>query len=73
MILTPEERDFLERLKANRKLPHADNEQDRIRQRVRLAGLAEVKRQPRRWVITEKGLSVLSNQPVDKAAAMASR
>lgn len=63
MKLTPEHRDFLERVRDHRVLPLADRAQDRVRQFCRQNGLAEVVMKPRRWVITEAGRKALEDQP----------
>lgn len=54
------EREFLSRLDRNMRLRHADRAEDRARQRVRKAGLAKVVMNPRRWIITEAGRSLLN-------------
>lgn len=63
MKLTPEHRDFLERVRDGRRLGLADRAEDRVRQTCRRRGLAEVIMNPRRWVITEAGRKALEDQP----------
>lgn len=55
MKLTEREIDFLDRVATGARLRLADREEDRIRQKLREAGLAKVVTNPRRWVITEAG------------------
>lgn len=57
--MTEDELDFLRRVKAGTWLKLADREQDRVRQRVRKLGYAEVVMSPRRWVLTERGKELL--------------
>lgn len=57
--LTSAERDFLERVRDGRRLPLADDVQDKARQKTRRLGLAEVVMNPRRWVITDAGRAAL--------------
>lgn len=40
-------------------LPHADRAEDRVRQRLRKAGLVKVAQNPRRWVLTPAGRGAL--------------
>ena len=60
--LTDDEMDFLLRLLSGKKLQIADRKQDKVRQRMRRSGFAEVVMNPRRWVITEAGKSALLAQ-----------
>ncbi len=62
MKLTPDERDFLSRIRDSRRLRLADRQEDKIRQRMRRAGFAEVVMNPRRWVITEAGRAALAEE-----------
>ena len=62
MMLTPQEIDFLTRVRDGLRLALADRKEDRVRQRVRKAGLAEVVMNPRRWVITDAGRRALQEQ-----------
>lgn len=55
MKVTEREIDFLDRVATGARLRLADREEDRIRQKLREAGLAKVVMNPRRWVITEAG------------------
>ncbi len=57
--LSPDERDFLERVRDGRRLKLADRQEDRVRQFCRSYGLAKVVMKPRRWVITEAGRDAL--------------
>ena len=59
MKLTEREIDFLDRVATGARLRLADREEDRIRQRLREAGLAKVVMNPRRWVITDAGRAAL--------------
>ena len=65
MKIDPDERDFLERVRDGRPLRLADRKEDRIRQRMRKYGLAEVVMNPRRWVITDAGRVALQSQGGD--------
>jgi len=58
-MLTERDLDFLSRVYAGVRLRLADREEDRIRQKVRNLGLAEVVMNPRRWVITDAGREAL--------------
>lgn len=61
MNLTDRERDFMQRVLNGGALRLADREEDKVRQKVRRAGFAVVKMQPRRhWEITESGKAVLA-------------
>lgn len=60
IVISDEQLDFLERVAAGRRLPLADRKQDRVRQKCRRDGLAEVLMNPRRWVITDLGADALS-------------
>jgi len=53
------ERDFLQRLWFGQTLRLADREEDRVRQKMRKAGLAVVTKNPRRWELTEAGRAAL--------------
>lgn len=55
MKLDPNERDFLLRVRDGHTLRPADRKEDKIRQRMRRYGLAEVLMKPRRWSLTEAG------------------
>lgn len=57
--LTDREAAFLRCVERGLRLRLADREEDRARQRVRKAGLAEVLMNPRRWVITDAGRAAL--------------
>ncbi len=59
MKLDPNERDFLLRVRDDRRLKPADREEDKIRQRMRRFGLAEVLTKPRRWSVTDAGRRAL--------------
>lgn len=58
--LTPEQQDFLERVRDGRPLKLADRAEDRVRQFCRNKQLAQVVMNPRRWVITDAGRQALS-------------
>lgn len=58
--LTADERDFLERIRDGRRLKPADRVEDKVRQRMRRAGLAEILTKPRRWSLTEAGRAMLA-------------
>lgn len=61
--MTPAEKDFLERLEfKHRRLPSADRVQDRMRQKLRKAGLIECVMNPRRWIITDAGRKALAGE-----------
>ncbi len=60
--LSKAQRDFLEGVGYGRPLRHADRAEDRVRQWCRRNGLAEVVRNPRRWVLTEAGRAALKDQ-----------
>jgi len=60
--LSNREIDFLSRVVTGKHLPPADREEDRTRQKMRRAGLAEVVKNPRRWVITPAGLDAISSE-----------
>lgn len=53
--MNDEELDFILRVAKGAPLRLADRGQDRIRQKVRKEGYAEVVMNPRRWVLTAKG------------------
>ncbi len=53
------DRDFLQRLWFGQTLRLADREEDRVRQKMRKAGLAVVMKNPRRWELTEAGRAAL--------------
>ena len=59
MEITERELDFLRRIQAGRHFRIADREEDRARQKVRKAGIAEVVMNPRRWVLTPAGIAAL--------------
>ena len=59
MKLSNRELDFLRRVRDGERLRLADRDEDKVRQRVRRAGLAEVVMNPRRWVITDAGRAAL--------------
>jgi len=59
MKLSTREADFLRRLRDGQRLSVANRYEDKARQRVRKAGLAEVVMNPRRWVITDAGRAAL--------------
>ena len=61
MRLTDRELDFLSRVHVGARLRLADREEDRIRQKMRRAGYAEVLMNPRRWVITPDGRQALDH------------
>lgn len=65
MTLSEAQRDFLTRVQNGRPLRLADRAEDRVRQSCRRSGLAEIARNPRRWVITEAGRRALSAQERD--------
>jgi hypothetical protein len=65
MNLSPDEQDFLCRVRDGKRLRLADRDQDRIRQRMRKYCLAEVVMNPRRWVITDAGRLALQSQGGD--------
>lgn len=67
MDLTDEHLDLLNRIRGQRALPLADRRQDRIRQQCRKAGLIECVAGPRRWRLTQYGLSILNK--VERPAA----
>jgi len=56
--LSEDDKDFILRVGWGRRLKMADRVQDRVRQRVKKFGLAEVVINPRRWVLTPKGLDL---------------
>jgi hypothetical protein len=60
MDLTVDHMVVLRRLRDGRSLPLADRKQDRVRQSLRKAGLIKCVMNPRRWVVTEYGLHILS-------------
>lgn len=57
--MTADERDFLERIRDGRRLEPADRVEDKARQRMRRAGLAEILMKPRRWSLTDAGRAAL--------------
>lgn len=59
--LTRDQADFLRRVRDGSRLKPADRDEDRVRQSVRRAGLAEVVMNPRRWTITETGRRALED------------
>ncbi|WP_164834488.1 hypothetical protein [Sinorhizobium meliloti] len=59
MKLTDREKDFLSRVKVGARLRLADRDEDKVRQRMRRLGFAEVVMNPRRWVLTEAGRQAL--------------
>lgn len=59
MKLTDREKDFLIRVKVGARLRLADRDEDKVRQRMRRLGFAEVVMNPRRWVLTEAGRQAL--------------
>ena len=61
--LTAQERDFMERVRDGRSLAPADREEDRLRQRLRKAGLVEVLMKLRRWSLTPAGRAALQQEP----------
>lgn len=61
MKLDPNERDFLRRVRDGKPLKPADREEDKVRQRMRRFGLAEVLMKPRRWSVTDAGLRALES------------
>jgi hypothetical protein len=63
--LNIDELDFLQRVRDGRRLRLADRYQDRVRQRMRRAGLVEVLMEPRRWSITDLGRRALGEQHDD--------
>jgi len=64
--LADRELDFLRRLRDGHSLRVADRVEDRVRQRCRKAGLAQVLQEPRRWVITDAGRAALSTNTSDR-------
>jgi hypothetical protein len=66
LALSERELDFLRRLRDGERLRLADYEEDRVRQRLRKAGLAQVLQAPRRWVITDAGRAALSTNTSDR-------
>lgn len=56
--LTKAQRQFLINVCDGRKLPCADREEDRARQKLRRLGLVRVAGSPRRWVPQSLGLAV---------------
>ena len=62
MNLTDRERDFLQSVWNGTRLRLADREEDKVRQKMRKAGLAEVVMSPRRWVITDAGRAALREE-----------
>lgn len=58
--LTEREKDFLSRVMVGARLRLADREEDKVRQRMRRLGFAEVVMNPRRWVLTEAGRAALA-------------
>ncbi|MDX0007849.1 hypothetical protein GOB40_14020 [Sinorhizobium meliloti] len=58
--LTEREKDFLSRVKVGARLRLADRDEDKVRQRMRRLGFAEVVMNPRRWVLTEAGRAALA-------------
>lgn len=62
MKLTPREHDFLLRVRDGRELRLADRDEDKVRQKMRRLGFAEVLPSPRRWSITEAGRALLAIQ-----------
>jgi hypothetical protein len=61
-MLTEAEYDFLRRVKIGRRLKSADRDEDKVRQRLRKAGYAEVVMNPRRWVITDAGIAAIKER-----------
>jgi hypothetical protein len=53
---------FLKDIWADDRLRPADRNEDKIRQYCRRKGLAEVKKNPRRWELTARGLEVLNGK-----------
>ena len=62
-MLSERELEFLSRVATGVRLRLADREEDRIRQRMRQAGFAEVVMSPRRWIITPAGRDALRPTP----------
>ena len=60
--MSNDELEFLRRVRDGLHPGLADRKNDRIRQKLRRAGYAEVAMNPRRWVITEKGKAALDAQ-----------
>lgn len=60
MDLTDDHMEVLRRLRDGRHLPIADRKQDRVRQSLRKAGMIQCVMNPRRWVLTDFGQSILS-------------
>jgi hypothetical protein len=61
VALTPDERDFLMRVLGNKRLKFADRVEDRLRQRLRRAGLVRIELAPRRWVVTPAGRAAVKD------------
>ena len=57
--LTKDELRFLEDVRCRRRPGVADRVADRMRQRLRKAGIVEVVMNPRRWQLTDKGRALL--------------
>lgn len=66
MHLSEREEDFLLRVKDRTRLRLADREEDKVRQRVRKLGLAEVVMNPRRWVLTPSGWAYFVRKEKEK-------
>jgi hypothetical protein len=62
MSLSPDERDFLARLRDGSRLKLADRKEDRVRQKLRKLGFAAVVMGPRRWVLTDAGRTALKEK-----------
>lgn len=59
-MLTGAEHEFLRRIATGERLGLADRAADKVRQKMRRQGFAEVVQNPRRWVLTEKGAQALA-------------